>query len=169
MTAERSQYEKTLIFLLRVSLGWVFLWAGFRQVFMTSNWSAGVFLEHAQSFQGFFNLFTAPAVIPIVSFLVKWGHLLLGISLVLGVAVRLSGVVGAMLMILYYLPRLHFPYVDQGVTNLIVEYHLVYALGYLYLSHVRAGEVWGLQHFVENLPALQPLFDKAPVLRRLAA
>lgn len=168
MTTTRSNTEKSLLFLLRISLGWVFLWAGIRQVFMTSGWSAGQFLAGAKTFPAFFALFTDPTILPIISFLVKWGHLLLGISLMLGVAVRLSGTIGAVLMMLYYFPRLDFPYVG-GVQYFIVEYHLVYAMGYAYLAATRAGEVWGLQHIVETLPALQPLYQRVPALRQLAA
>jgi len=38
---------------------------------------------------------------PMLTFLVKWGHLLIGLSLVSGLLVRLSGVFGVALLLIY--------------------------------------------------------------------
>ena len=152
--------QNTLIFLLRVSLGWVFLWAAIRQ-FGDPKWSAAQFLGGAKTFPGFYAVFMQPEVLPIVNVLVKTGHLLIGLSLISGISVRLSSAFGALLMMLYYFPRLDFPYVG-GPTYFIVEYHLVYAMVLVYLGAVQAGRYGGLASFVARF---EPLASR-PRLRR---
>jgi thiosulfate dehydrogenase [quinone] large subunit len=65
---------------------------------------------------------------------------LLGASLLLGFWVRLSSALGALLMILYYLP-LNFPQPDAH--SYIVDQHLIYALALLILGAWQAGRFWG--------------------------
>jgi len=105
-----------------------------------------------------------PALLPIVNLLVKWGHLLIGISLILGVGVRLSSAFGALLVLLYFFPRLDFPYVTN-VNNFIIEYHLVYAMVLVYLGAVRAGRVWELEDWFAKLPFVAPVFERRPRLQ----
>jgi thiosulfate dehydrogenase (quinone) large subunit len=159
----QTAFEKTLIAAIRIAIGWVFLYNGVRQ-FLTPEWSAIQFLAGAKTFPGFFALFTAPAVLPVVDFLVKAGHTLIGLSLVLGVSVRASTSFAAMLMVMYYLPRVEFPYVG-GVSNFIVEFHVIYALVLLYLGAVHAGRYYGLENWVAELPPVARMIRKTPALR----
>jgi thiosulfate dehydrogenase [quinone] large subunit len=151
--------QNTLIFVLRVSLGWVFLWAAIRQ-FSDPKFTAAQFLAGAKTFTGFYGFFLQPEILPIVNVLVKTGHLLIGLSLIAGVSVRLSSAFGALLMMLYYFPRMEFPYVS-GVNQLIVEYHLVYALVLLYLGAIGAGRIVGLETWIAKF---EP-FASRPKLR----
>lgn len=130
-----------IIFLLRVSLGWLFLYSGITQV-MDKAWSAESYLRGAKVLPQLFNFLLDPAVLPYVNLVNKWGLVLLGASLILGLFVRFSAPAGAVLMILYYLPILQFPHVGNGF--LIVDEHIVYALTLLLLSTISAGQVWGL-------------------------
>lgn len=155
-----TKLQKALVLSMRIMLGWVFLYAGYRQIFLTENWSAAGFLKDAKTFQDFYALFSSPEVVPYVSVLVKWGHLLIGLSLVTGLMVRISASFGALLMIMYYFPRLDFPYVTN-VQNFIIEYHLVYALVLVFLAAVHAGRIWGLDGSVDRL------LERKPQLRLL--
>lgn len=161
-----TSFQRGIVLVLRVALGWVFLWAGIRQVFLISNWSALEFLQGAKTFKDFYAFFAAPAVVPTISVLVKWGHLLLGISLILGVLVRVGGSVGAVLVMLYYFPRVEFPYVG-GMANLIVEYHVVLALILVYLVSVGAGRIYGLDGWLAGSPAARSWLEKYPRLKPL--
>jgi len=161
--------QRVLIFALRIMLGWVFLWAGFRQIFLTESFSAAQFLAGAKTFPDLFQWLGSPSVVPVISFLVKWGHLLIGLSLVGGLMVPVSSVFGAVVLVLYYLPRLEFPFVGPGQTNLIVEYHLILAAALVYLGRVKAGTIWGLDPYAENLPLVGPLIRRYPSLRSLFA
>jgi thiosulfate dehydrogenase [quinone] large subunit len=93
---------------------------------------------------------------------VKYGHLLIGLSLISGFMVRVSGPFGILLMITYYFAHMKFPYMEEPV-NFMVDYHLVYATVIVYLIAHRAGHVWGLDglveemHMVDEYPVLKPL------------
>ena len=158
--------QRLLVLALRLMMGWVFFYAGTRQIFMIDNWSAASFLAGAKTFKPFYDLFTAPALAPAISFLVKWGHFLIGLSLISGLLVRVSGLIGALLMILYYFPRLDGWYV-AGPNNLIVEYHLVYATVLVYLVVAHAGRVFGLDGRIDDLPVLKDVVARKPGLRAL--
>jgi thiosulfate dehydrogenase (quinone) large subunit len=162
MTGE-NPYQKALVFALRVSLGWMFLYAGMRQL-TSSTWSAAQFLEGAQTFTPIYRWFMDPMILPIINFIVPWAHTLIGVSLLLGVTVRLSSAGGALLMMMYYFPRMDFPYVS-GFNQFIVEYHLVYALVLLYLGAVKAGQVWGLEKWLETQPPVAHYLQRHPGAR----
>jgi thiosulfate dehydrogenase (quinone) large subunit len=160
--------QRTMIVLLRVSMGWVFLWAAIRQI-PNPDWSAVGFLSGAKTFPAFFELMATPPFLTIINVLVPWAHLLIGLALILGIGVRLGAIVGAVLMFLYYLPRLDFPFVGEGITNLIVEYHLVYTFVIIYLAAVRAGRVFGLEGLLENMPAARTYLEQHPRVRSAIA
>jgi thiosulfate dehydrogenase [quinone] large subunit len=155
-----SKLDRGVIVVLRVLMGWTFLYAGVWQIW--ENFDTAGFLNHVVTFHPVFVLFAQPAVLPVTDFLVKWGHLLIGLSLLTGFLVRVSGPFGILLMITYYFAHMQFPFIEDH-TNFLVDYHLVYATVIVYLIAHRAGHVWGLDgavesfHIVENHPALRPL------------
>ena len=128
------------------------------------NYSAGGFLNNVKTFHDVFALFATPAVLPVTDFLMKWGHLLIGLSLVSGLMVRISGPFGILIMIMYHFAHMDWPFLDDDHTSLFVDYHLVYAVVIVYLMAHHAGHVWGLDGLVAQLPlvrrhpALRPLF-----------
>jgi thiosulfate dehydrogenase [quinone] large subunit len=156
-----STIEKGLIFYFRMTMAWTFLYAASHQVFVPSFTVVG-FLQHTKTFHGLFSVFTTPAMAPITTFLVEYGHLLMGLSLLTGLMVRVSAAFGILLMGIYWLAHMEWPFIEN-TNNLIVDYHLVYAgvLGYLIVK--RAGHVFGLDALVEKMqfvkehPALKPL------------
>lgn len=132
------------IFLLRVSMGVLFFYAGITKVF-NPNWSAEGYLKGAKTLPELYNFFLQPNMLPITNFVNEWGLTLLGVSLLLGISVRLSSYLGAALMLLYYIPILHFPYVGTGTTSFLVDQHIIFILVLLFLGEVRAGRIgWGL-------------------------
>lgn len=135
-------------FLLRIALGWMFLYAGITKV-LDPAWSAAGYLKGAKSFVPFYSWFLQPNILPTVDFLNEWGLTLIGVSLILGVMVRLSSLFGAALMLLYYF-ALPFPRPDAH--SLVVDSHIIYAAALLVLAYSRAGRIWGLERWCENLP-----------------
>ena len=156
-----STMERTLILYFRFLMAWTFLYAASHQVFVP-GWTVVGFLNHTKTFHDVFVVFTTPAMAPITTFLVEYGHLLIGLSLLTGLMVRISASFGVMLMIVYWFAHMDWPFIENS-NNLIVDYHLVYAgvLTYLIVKH--AGRVFGLDGWLENLeffkqhPALKPL------------
>jgi len=136
-----AQFQKISLFLLRVSLGWLMLYSGINAL-TTPGWSAAGYLKGAKTFAGFYQWLLQPNILPVINFVNEWALTLLGISLILGIFIRFSAPLGAVLMLLYYFPILAFPY--PNAHAFIVDEHIIYALALLVLASLRAGDVWGL-------------------------
>lgn len=136
-------------FLFRIALGWLFFYAGITKI-INSDWSAAGYLQGAKTLTGLYHWFAQPDILPVINFINEWGLLLLGLSLLMGVFVRLSSIFGAILMLLYYFPVLEFPYI--GRNSFLVDEHIIYALALLLLAALRAGRMWGLETWCSNLP-----------------
>ena len=130
-------------------MGWVLFYAAWTKI-QTPGWSSAGYLKGAQTFVGFYDFLLQPGFLPIVNFFNQWGVLLVGAALILGIFVRLSSFLGALLMILYYLPVLSFPYIKPH--SFLVDEHIVYALALLVLGGLRAGQIWGLENWCKSLP-----------------
>ena len=153
-----TKSERVTLFLLRVGTGWLMFYAGITKI-LDPDWSAAGYLNNAKTFSGLFAWFASPGILPITNFVNEWGLTLLGGSLILGIGVRLSSVLGAALMMLYYLPILEFPY--PNTHSYIVDEHIIYALVLVYLAAVRAGRYIGLENWCSRLP----ICSKFPRLR----
>ncbi len=157
-----SSMEKYLIVFFHLTMGWTFLYAASHQVFVPSFSVVG-FLSHTKTFHDVFVVFTTPTMAPITTFLVEYGHLLIGLSLLTGLMVRVSASFGILLMIIYWFAHMDWPFIEN-TNNFIVDYHVVYGGVLAYLIVKKAGHVWGLDGWVENLelirrrPKLKPLF-----------
>ena len=139
--------EAKWLFLLRVSMGWLMFYAGITKV-LDPEWTAFGYGSSAQTFSGFFQWIVSPANIGWIDFVNQWGLTLLGISLILGVGVRLSSVLGAVLMMFYYFPALDFPY--AGEHSYIVDDHIIYVLVLIFFAVVKAGRYYGLESWFAN-------------------
>lgn len=153
-----NQYQKTTVVLLRICLGWLFFYSGITKV-LNPDWSAAGYLQGAKTLAPIYQWLLQPDILPVVNFLNEWGQLVLGIALLLGVFVRLGGILGIALMLLYYLPVLEFPYI--GKNAFIVDEHIVYAVALLLLAAFQAGRIWGLENWCSQLP----ICSKYPRLR----
>jgi thiosulfate dehydrogenase (quinone) large subunit len=147
--------QRSLIVYFRLAIGWTFLYAGLWQV-MDPHFTVASFLAHTKTFHDVLSVFAAPGIEPYTTFAVKWGHLLIGLSLVSGLLVRVSGIFGIMLMLTYYCAHMDFPYIESHV-NFIMDFHLVYAGVLVYLMSVNAGTVFGLDGVLVRLHVLDRL------------
>jgi thiosulfate dehydrogenase [quinone] large subunit len=156
-----TSFERGLVLVLRFLMAWTFLYAASHQVFVPSFSVVG-FLSHTKTFHSLFVVFTTPAMAPITTFLVEYGHLLIGLSLLTGLMVRVSASFGVLLMLIYWMAHTDWPFIEN-TNNLIFDYHSVYACVLVYLIIKRAGHVWGLDAWAEKLgffqqhPGLKPL------------
>ncbi|MDO8571952.1 MAG: DoxX family membrane protein [bacterium] len=144
-----TQFQKASVFLLRISMGWLFFWAGITKV-LNPAWSAAGYLKGAKTFPDFYQWLSTTDILPLINFINEWGLTLLGVSLILGIFVRLSSTLGILLMFLYYLPILQFPYVN--LNSFLVDQHIIFILVLLFFSTIRAGRIWGLESWCSRLP-----------------
>lgn len=152
--------------ILRIMLGFTFLWAFFDKLFglgfstePEKSWLNGVsptygFLKFASKgiFSGAFN---ALAGSKIVDWLFMGGLVLIGLSLVLGIAMRMASIWGSLLLFLMYiavLPPEHNPVLDE---------HTIYIAALFLLNSIDAGKYFGYgETWSKN-----PLVIKYPFLR----
>ena len=116
-------------------------------------------MKGAKTFVGAYQWLASPNILPLVNFVNEWGLTLLGLSLIFGIFVRLGSILGAVLMLLYYIPILDFPYPNPH--SYLVDEHIIYIFVLLLLTSLRAGRVWGLENWCSNLP----ICSKYPKLR----
>jgi len=154
---ELNKTSARWLFVLRLVTGWLMFYAGITKI-LDPNWSAVGYLKGARTFAGFYQWLAQPGLIGVVNFMNEWGLTILGVSLILGIGVRLSSILGAILMLLYYFPVADFPFVEHGF---IVDDHIIYAAVLAFLAAVRAGRYYGLENWCSNLP----ICSKFPKLR----
>ncbi len=156
---------------LRIATGFVFLWAfldkliglGYSTTSARSWLSGGSptngFLGHVVvgPFQSMFRSWAGAAWAD-VAFMA--GLAAVGIAVMLGVALRLSAVAGAVLMLMMWAaewPLARFTSAGDaaGSTNPLVDYHIVYALALIVVAATAAGNTWGLGRRWANLPVVR--------------
>ena len=119
-------------------------YAGITKV-LDPHWSAEGYLKGAKTFIWFYQWLIVPNILPIVNFVNEWGLTLLGVSLILGLGVRFSSFLGALLMLLYYFPILDFPYPNPHAY--IVDEHIIYIFVLFAFASFEVGCIWGLDKF----------------------
>jgi thiosulfate dehydrogenase [quinone] large subunit len=129
------------VLILRLTLGWLFLYAGLTKV-TNPEWTAKGFLEHANTFSGFYGWLASPEILPFIDFLNQWGLTLIGAALILGILVRCSAHLGALMMALYYFPGLTFPKVGEHAY--LVDEHIIYIAAFLVLASMSSNHIWSL-------------------------
>ena len=144
-TNERA--ERGLIVLLRIAIGWVFLWAAIHH-YGESGYVAG-FLSHTKTFHPIYGPLAQSSFLPVIAFMVEYGHLLIGLSLISGFMVRASAPFAILMMVLYWTAHMDYPYIDN-INNLMIDEHVINALLLGYLIARRAGHVFGLDGLVAN-------------------
>jgi thiosulfate dehydrogenase [quinone] large subunit len=145
---------KLSLLLLRLSLGWLMFYSGVSKI-LNPEWSAEGYLKSAKTFSVFYQWLSQPEILPAINFLNKWGLTLLGISLIIGAVVRLSSILGIVLMFLYYFPTLQFP--RAGTHYYLVDEHIIYALLLLLFVIVKGGRIWGLDKRLSKLTIFKKL------------
>jgi thiosulfate dehydrogenase (quinone) large subunit len=153
-----SGADQALVVFFRLTMGWTFLWAGIHH-FGDDKFVLG-FLSNVKTFHDIYTPFTNPAIVPTLTFLVEYGHLAIGLSLISGLLVRVSAPFAVMLMLLYWTAHMDFPYIEN-VNNCLVDYHIVYAGVLVYLIVKHAGHVLGLDGVISGLASVQ----RSPMLR----
>jgi uncharacterized membrane protein YphA (DoxX/SURF4 family) len=100
---QRTFYNRLFITILRVAIGWHFLYEGTAKI-LQGNWTASGFLLNTS---GFFSEFyhwiaNSPTLLNISDFLNMYALLLIGLALFIGLFSRVAALSGALLLTLYY-------------------------------------------------------------------
>ena len=141
--------QQLFLALLRISMGWIFLWAFLDKVFglgyataPDKSWLVGTsptlgFLKFGTA-GPFKSIFQSLAGNAIVDWLFMLGLLGVGIALTLGIGKKLSTMSGSLLLLLMWLaaiPPKNNPFMDE---------HIIYIFVLQLLLQLHSGEVFGL-------------------------
>jgi thiosulfate dehydrogenase [quinone] large subunit len=157
--------------ILRIALGFVFLWAFLDKAFgfgyatpearawvnggsPTKGFLSGV---DVGPFQDTFHSWAGEAW---ADWLFMLGLLGIGIALLTGVTLRISAASGTVLMALMWAAEWPLAKVTSAgepsmSTNPIVDYHVVYAIALIVLALLAAGRTWGFGKAWAKLPFVQ--------------
>ena len=180
----------TMLVILRVAIGWHFLYEGIAKLFIP-NWSSMSYLVGSRwIFSDFFKwLASNPDLVAIVDFLNIWGLILIGLGLIFGCLTRIASIAGAALLLLYYLAYPPFVGLDFGVPSeghyLVVDKILIELFALCVLALIPTGTFLGLDRFITQFrkkrmkvepeelkirqaPASKPLLDRREIVKSLA-
>ena len=165
-TPRTSRALDVVLAAIRISLGWIFLWAFVDKLFglgfatpSARSWLNGGsptkgFLSNAATgpFEGFYKGIAGAAW---ADWLFMLGLAGIGIALIAGIAMRLATAAGALLLVMMWTAVL------TPENNPFMDDHIVYALVLVALALLGAGHSFGLGRTWERLAIVQ----KYPVLK----
>lgn len=136
-----SRAAQYLLLLLRLSMGWLFVYDGYSK-FTSDSWSilptisGSHILPHA---------YDALAVQPALGVLNQWYPIMLiiaGALILTGLWMRIGATLATALLVFAYLPLLQFPLV--GTDYYIINPSIIYILLITALAWMNADQFWGL-------------------------
>lgn len=158
MEKSRAKWDlKDTMVLLRLFIGWHFLYEGVIKLY-NPDWTSFGYLASAQGpFKSFFLWLSGEGIISIADWGNKIALIFVGISLLLGVFERIGAMVGIGLLALYYLAHPAFP----GLTQLNVEgsywfinKNLIELIGCIILFQVPTADRFGLKWIFNRINQL---------------
>jgi thiosulfate dehydrogenase (quinone) large subunit len=148
--------QMTAIVVLRVLIGWHFLYEGLSKL-TTPGWSASGYLSQSRGpFAGLFHWMAAdPNVLGNVNLLNRWGLTAIGLGLILGCFTRLASASGLVVILLFYLcnpPFVGYYYsVPAEGSYLVVNKNLVEAAALVVVLVTGSGRAAGLDRIIHGL------------------
>jgi uncharacterized membrane protein YphA (DoxX/SURF4 family) len=141
--------------LLRIVIGWHFLFEGISKAF-TPSWSSADFLLLSNwIFAGFFHWIAGnPSVLGVVDFAVTWALILIGFALLAGLFDRTSAIAGMILIAMFWMANPPLTRLDFGIPHegnyLVVDKNLVEFFALLILFLFPTGKYLGLGVFLKR-------------------
>lgn len=102
--------------LLRILIGWHFLYEGVIKAYNPS-WTSRGYLLSASILKPFFNWLAGDSLISIIDNLNIIGLIAVGMSLLMGIKIRWGCIGGILLLMLYYFAHPPFPNLPQGPSE----------------------------------------------------
>lgn len=97
-----SKAQLTFLVILRIFIGWHFLYEGMVKV-LNPNWSAAAYLMDSKGMfsQFFINMSSNAGLMKVVDFMNEWALVAVGLALIVGCFARLASIGGILLLLLY--------------------------------------------------------------------
>jgi thiosulfate dehydrogenase [quinone] large subunit len=143
-----SVAQRFALVMLRILIGWHFLYEGVIKAYNPS-WTAKGYLLSASILKPFFAWLASDSLISTIDMLNIAGLMAIGISLLMGIKVRWGCVAGILLLAFYYLAHPPFPGLPQGPSEgsyWIVNKNLIEIAALLVIYQFPLTAVFGLEN-----------------------
>lgn len=133
--------------LLRILIGWHFLYEGVIKAYNPS-WTSRGYLLSASILKPFFAWLASDSFITVIDYLNIFGLIAVGISLIVGLKVKWGCIAGVLLLMLYYLAHPPFPGLPQGPSEgsyWIVNKNLIEMAALFVIFQFPLTSVFGLE------------------------
>jgi thiosulfate dehydrogenase (quinone) large subunit len=142
-----TNVQANALVLLRILIGWHFLYEGVIKAYNPS-WTSRGYLLSASILKPFFAWLASDSFISIIDNLNIIGLIAVGISLLIGIKVKWGCIGGTLLLLLYYLAHPPFPNLPQGPSEgsyWIVNKNLIEMAALFVIYQFPLTSVFGLE------------------------
>lgn len=153
MNDNYSKSQLWFLVLLRVAIGWHFLYEGLVKL-MNPNWSSVGYLMDSQGwFSGMFeSIASNPSLLQVADFLNIWGLILVGLGLIIGFLTKTAAWGGVVLLALYYLshpPMINAVYtIPSEGSYMFVNKNLIELLALVVLALFPTSNIIGIDRLI---------------------
>ncbi len=147
--------QLTILVLLRVVIGWHFLYEGASKL-LNPDWTSAPFLAESKwLFAGtFHHIAQTPWLLGLVDGLNAWGLTLIGLGLILGTFTRFAAVAGASLLALYYIANPPFIGFQSGMPTegnyLWIDKNMIELMSLGVVALLPTGGIAGLDVYLKR-------------------
>lgn len=146
-TIKLTTAQTSGLVILRLFVGWHFLYEGVIKLYIPS-WTAKGYLLSATYMKNFFQWLAGESMISIVDTLNIAALLIVGLGLILGYKTKLVSIIGIGLLLMYYFAHPPFPGYPQGITEgsyWIINKNLIEAAALMVIFLFPTSKVLGLE------------------------
>jgi thiosulfate dehydrogenase [quinone] large subunit len=153
---EYSAFQLTGIVILRLVIGWHFLYEGVIKIF-NPNWSAAGFLNDSQGpFSGlFYWMANDQMILNFLNVINMWMLTLIGLCLIIGIFERYAYYGGFLLLLMYYLAAPPWPGLTYNLpkldNHLIIDRNLIEMAAILVLIAFPSCQIIGLDRLLNKI------------------
>jgi len=147
-----SATQVNALVLLRILIGWHFLYEGVLKLYSPA-WTAKGYLLSASFLQGFFQWLASDSLIWVVDTANVAALVIVGLSLLVGFKTQWAALIGIGLLLLYYLAHPPFPGLPQGPAEgsyWIVNKNLIEAAALFVLFLFPTENSFGIARLLTN-------------------
>lgn len=151
-----SRSQTLWLVLLRVAIGWHFLYEGLVK-FLNSSWTAYPYLMDSQGWLSdfFHNMADNPSTMSVINFLNVYGLMLIGLGLILGCLSRYASIAGVVVLLIYYLS--HAPFIGAEYmlptegSYLWIDKNIIEILALMVLIYFPTSHIIGLDVYIRKI------------------
>jgi len=156
-----TRVQTAAIVVMRVIIGWHFLYEGLAKLTKPSWSAAGFLLQSRGPFADLFHWMAAdPERLAVINQMNMWGLTAIGLGLVLGCFTRLASAAGILIILLFYLCNPPFPGYFYSIpmegSYVVVNKNLVELAALVVVLVTGSGRAAGLDRIIHRLLRRRP-------------